>query len=71
MAHRHQFVQRHAGHCGAQGFQPLDGFSLAVAAYGVFGDQPGNRPAVSGDNDAFPLSMSSRSWGRWVFASEA
>jgi hypothetical protein len=71
MAHRHQFIQRHAGHCGTQGFQPLDRLGLSIAPHSVFGDQPGNRPAMPGDNDAFPLSISSRSWGRWVFASEA
>jgi hypothetical protein len=48
MTHRHQFIQRQAGHCGAQGFQAFDGFSLAVAADGVFGDQPRNRPAMPG-----------------------
>jgi hypothetical protein len=46
MAHRQQFIQRHAGHCSAQGFQPLDRLGLSIAPHGVFGDQPGNRPAV-------------------------
>jgi hypothetical protein len=54
MAHRHQFIQRHAGHCGTQGLQPLDRLGLSIAPHSVFGDQPGNRPAMPGDNDAFP-----------------
>ena len=32
MAHPHQFIQRHPGHCLAQGFQPLDGFAATAAA---------------------------------------
>jgi hypothetical protein len=54
MTHRHQFIQRHPGHCRAQGFQPLDRLGLCITPHGFFGDQPGNRPAVPGYNDAFP-----------------
>jgi hypothetical protein len=62
MAHRHQFIQRHAGHCGTQGFQPLDRLSLSIAPHSVFGDQPGNRPAMPVIMMLSPRSISSRSW---------